>query len=525
METFPQKREAPGEPGASGVFYIGSKYVGPGSDYPLVDHGIRHFHEAGDVGAGDVVGEGFVGGVFMGVGHGVCVDVGHDGLQLVVHFFTRPGEALAVLGHFQAGGGHTAGIGGLGRAVQDFGGQVGFNAFQIRRHVGAFRHQGAAVLDEGAGVFPVDFILRGGGESAVARNAPGTLAFKVLGFRELLHVFRNASAALVLEFHDPGQLFRGNAVRIVNIAVGVGHRDRFRAQFVKFFHGVLGHIAGTGHQADFALQVVVAGGEHVLGEVYATVAGGFRADEGAAPVQALAGENAGEFVADSLVLSEQVADFAAAHADIPRGNVRIRADVALKLRHEALAEAHHFIIALALGIEVGTALAAAHGEGGEGVFENLFKTQELQDAEVDAGMEAEAALVRSDGAVEFHTVPAVHLNLALVIDPRHAEQDGSFRFHDPFQNRVVFILGIRGQNRFDRAEHFLNGLDEFFFVAMLGLHQVEHALGICLCHLFCCCIWVDALRAVFRTRLPFIIPRSGLAIIFFPGGLQGSVRK
>ena len=140
-------------------------------------------------------------------------------------------------------------------------------------------------------------------------------------------------------------------------------------------------------------------------------------------------------------------------------------------------------------------------------------------------MEAEAALVRSDGAVEFHTVPAVHLNLALVIDPRHAEQDGSFRFHDPFQNRVVFILGIRGQNRFNCAEHFLNGLDEFFFVAMLGLNQVEHALGICLCHLFCCCIWVDALRAVFRTRFPFIIPRSGLAIIFFPGGFQGSVRK
>ena len=28
-------------------------------------HGIRHFHEAGNVGAGDVVGEGFVGGVFM----------------------------------------------------------------------------------------------------------------------------------------------------------------------------------------------------------------------------------------------------------------------------------------------------------------------------------------------------------------------------------------------------------------------------------------------------------------------------
>ncbi len=34
METFPQKREAPGEPGASGVFYIGSKYVGRGQTTP-----------------------------------------------------------------------------------------------------------------------------------------------------------------------------------------------------------------------------------------------------------------------------------------------------------------------------------------------------------------------------------------------------------------------------------------------------------------------------------------------------------
>lgn len=185
-----------------------------GTKSQWIDHGIRHLHEAGNIGAGDVVGEGFVGRVFLGVGQGVRVDVGHDALQLVVHFLARPGEALAVLGHFQTGRGHAAGVGGLGRAVQDFGGQVGFNAFQVRGHVGAFRHQGTAVLDEGAGVFSVDFVLRGGGEGAVARNAPGTLAFKVLRLRELLHVFRNAAAAIVLEFHDPGQFFRGNAVRI-----------------------------------------------------------------------------------------------------------------------------------------------------------------------------------------------------------------------------------------------------------------------------------------------------------------------
>ena len=301
--------------------------------------------------------------------------------------------------------------------------------------------------------------------------------------RELLHVFGDAAAARVLEVHDPGELFRGNAVRIVDVPVGVGHGDGLGAKLVEFFNSVLGHVAGAGHQAYLALQVVVAGGKHVLGEVNAAVAGRFRTDQGTAPVEALAGENAGEFIADSLVLSEKVADFAAAYADVPGGNVRIRTDVALKLRHEALAEAHHFIVAFALGVEVGAALAAAHGKSGEGVFENLFKAQEFEDAQIHAGMEAEAALVRSDGAVEFHAVSAVHLDLPLVVDPRHAEQDGSFRFNDPFQNRVIFVLGIRGQDRFDRAEHFLNSLDEFFFVTVLGSDQVEYALGICLCHL------------------------------------------
>ena len=37
----------------------------------------------------------------------------------------------------------------------------------------------------------------------------------------------------------------------------------------------------------------------------------------------------------------------------------------------------------------GLLLAAAPGQGGEGVFENLFKAQELQNAEVHAGVEAE----------------------------------------------------------------------------------------------------------------------------------------
>ena len=43
------------------------------------------------------------------------------------------------------------------------------------------------------------------------------------------------------------------------------------------------------------------------------------------------------------------------------------------------------------------------------MHQHLLEAQELDDGEGDAGVEAEAALVRPDGAVELHPVPAVHL--------------------------------------------------------------------------------------------------------------------
>jgi hypothetical protein len=43
----------------------------------------------------------------------------HDAAQAVFDFLAGPGEAHGVLGHFEAGGGHAAGVGGLARAVED----------------------------------------------------------------------------------------------------------------------------------------------------------------------------------------------------------------------------------------------------------------------------------------------------------------------------------------------------------------------------------------------------------------------
>ncbi len=63
------------------------------------------------------------------------------------------------------------------------------------------------------------------------------------------------------------------------------------------------------------------------------------------------------------VLAEQVADLAAADADVTRGDVGVLAEVAVQLVHERLAEAHDLGVRAAVRVEVRAALAAADGPG------------------------------------------------------------------------------------------------------------------------------------------------------------------
>src|SRR5699024_8199201 len=98
-------------------------------------------------------------------------------------------------------------------------------------------------------------------------------------------------------------------------------------------------------------------------------------------------------------LSVQEADLTSADADITGRHVRIRSDIFTKLRHEALAECHNLSVGFSLGIEVRSALAAADGQSGQRVFEDLLKAQELDDTQVYRRMETTSSLVRSDCAV------------------------------------------------------------------------------------------------------------------------------
>lgn len=63
---------------------------------------------------------------------------------------------------------------------------------------------------------------------------------------------------------------------------------------------------------------------------------------------------------------------------------------------------------------------SAHTSG-ESILEDLLKPQELENAQVDRGMESETALVWAESGVELHAEAIVDAAFAFVVFPRHAE--------------------------------------------------------------------------------------------------------
>ena len=148
--------------------------------------------------------------------------------------------------------------------------------------------------------------------------------------------------------------------------------------------------------------------------------------------------------------------------------------MAVKLAHKGLAETHYFGVGFAFGVEVRAAFAAAHRQGGERVFEHLLEGEEFEHAQIDGGMEAQAAFVGADGGIHLHAVAPVYLNPPLVVHPRHAEHNRALGFDDAFQQAVAGVARVFVQKGFQAAEYFFHRLmeDGLARVALLnGLKQ------------------------------------------------------
>src|SRR5690606_18445638 len=137
---------------------------------------------------------------------------------------------------------------------------------------------------------------------------------------------------LALDLLDLVEELEVDAVGVVDRPGGVGAADDDAAELVDLLDGEVRHVAGARDQHPGAVEAAAAGGEHVLGEEDGAVARGLGAHDRAAPVQTLAGDDAGLVaVGHALVLTEQVTDLAYADADVAGRDVDVLTDVAVQL--------------------------------------------------------------------------------------------------------------------------------------------------------------------------------------------------
>ena len=216
---------------------------------------------------------------------------------------------------------------------------------------------------------------------------------------------------------------------------------------------------------------MVLGGHHLGSEVDAAITCRFRPNEASTPIKVLSGENPGELVRQFLVHAKEVPDLAETHANVPGRNIGKLPDMAEQLAHKGLAEAHDLGVGFTFGIEVRASLATTHGQGGQGVFEDLLKSQEFQNAEVDGRVEAQTALVGTDGAVHLYPEAPVYKDFAGVVLPRNPEHDHPVRFHQSFQYLGATIFRMKVQKRFDGPKYFSCGLMKLPLVRVPALYK------------------------------------------------------
>jgi hypothetical protein len=143
---------------------------------------------------------------------------------------------------------------------------------------------------------------------------------------------------------------------------------------------------------------------------------------------------------------------AAADADVAGGHVGVgpmcRQSSVMKLWQKRMTS----LSLLPFGSKSEPPLPPPIGSVVSAVLEDLLEGEELQDAEVDARVEAQAALVRADRAVHLDAEAAVDLDVALVVDPRHAEHHHALGLDDALEDLALAQSGALVEHRRQRGQ-------------------------------------------------------------------------
>ena len=150
--------------------------------------------------------------------------------------------------------------------------------------------------------------------------------------------------------------------------------------------------------------------------------------------------------------------------------------MAVKLGHKALAETHDLSVGLAFRVEIGAALAAAHGERGQGVFEDLLKAEEFYNGEIDGGVEAQAAFVGAYSGIVLHSEAAVDAGNALIVHPGDAELYNTLRLDKALDKPGLFPFGVLVDNKLERLENLAHSLQKLRLMCVAALDVCIYSL-------------------------------------------------
>jgi hypothetical protein len=166
-----------------------------------------------------------------------------------------------------------------------------------------------------------------------------------------------------------------------------------------------------------------------------------------------------------LIFVIHIGDLAPADPDIARRHIRVDADIGIKLIHEGPAETLHLGFSLLpFGSKSLPALAAAHREPGQRVFEGLLKSQHLQNRQIDGRMETQARLCRARGRCT--TEPdSLCSGGSWPASSTHLTSKRIIRFRAPaaFLISEASFSGWAAKKGFNEAANSLDGGNELFF--------------------------------------------------------------
>src|SRR5690606_24984306 len=107
---------------------------------------------------------------------------------------------------------------------------------------------------------------------------------------------------------------------------------------------------------------------------------------------------------------------------------------------------------------------------------------ELHGAEIDRRMEAKPALERPERRVELNAEAAVDLHPALVVDPRHPEDDLAFGLADALDQGAFGIVRVFGDDGPETVEHLAHRLVELRLARIASQHLRENRLKLFVKH-------------------------------------------